>query len=142
MANKLLGFPCTIAVESATPGTFTTIAAVRDIAGPDIQADQVDFTSRDSNWWKEFVAGLVDGGECTFDILYDPDTATHGVSGVGIVALALARTTKNWKLTLSDGTPTVWSFAGFIKAFKQKAPYKDALAATVTIKVSGAVAVA
>lgn len=142
MANKLSGYPCTIAVESATPGTFTTIAAVLDIEGPNIEVEQIDFTSRDSNSWKEFVGGLLDGGEVTFDVLYDPDTATHGVSGVGLVALALARTVKNWKLTLSDATPTVWSHAGFIKSFKPKAPMKEALRASVSIKVTGAVTVA
>ena len=142
MANKLSGYPVTIAVESATPGTYTTIAAVLDIEGPSIEVEQIDFTSRDSSSWKEFVGGLIDGGECTFDVLYDPDTATHGNSGVGLVALAIARTIKSWRLTLSDATPTVWEFDAFVKMFKPKAPMKDALRASVTLKVTGAHSIA
>jgi len=131
-----------MSVESATPGTYTPIAAVRDVGGPNIQTDAVDFTSRDTSWWKEFIAGLIDGGEVEFDVLYDPDAATHGTTGIGLMALALARTTKNWRITLSDATPTTWTFSGFIKNFKPKAPMKDAFTAAITVKVSGAITVA
>lgn len=140
MSNKLLGYPCTLAVD-ATPGSYTTIAAVLDVDFPSVQTDAQDFASRDSSSKREYTGGLRDGGELTFDVLYDPDDATHDTSA-GLVAIALARTTKHWQLTMSDAAPaTQWNFSGFIKAFKPKAPLNGALRASVTVKTTWAPAV-
>ena len=86
MSNKLLGYPCTLAVD-ATPGSYTTIAAVLDVDFPSVQTDAQDFASRDSSSKREYTGGLRDGGELTFDVLYDPDDATHDTSA-GLVAIA------------------------------------------------------
>lgn len=139
--TALWAYPVTIAVESATPGTYTTVAAVQDIEGPNLEVDMIDVTSRDSSGWKEFLAGLGDAGEVTFDVLYDADAATHGNSGIGLMALVTAKTKKPWKITLADATPATWSFNAFIKSFKPKMPMKDAQRASITLKVTGTVTV-
>ena len=142
MATALSAYPVVLAVESATPGTYTTIAAVMDIEGPNLEIDMIDVTSRDSSGWKEFLAGLGDAGEVTFDVLYDPDAATHGNTTPGLMYLTLNKTKKSWKISLSDTTPTTMIFNGYIKALKPKHPMKDASRASVTIKVTGQVTVA
>jgi len=140
--TALSAYPVTIAVESATPGTYTTIAAVLDIEGPNLEVDMIDVTSRDSSGWKEFIAGLGDAGEVTFDVIYDADAATHGNTTPGLMYLVTNKTKKNWKITLADPTPTTWTISAFIKAFKPKMPMKDAQRASVTLKVTGSVTVA
>jgi len=141
MANKLSAYPVVLAVNTVST-TYVTIAAVLDIEGPGMTLDMIDVTSRDSASWKEFIGGLIDGGEVAFDILYDPDDTTHSATSPGLVGLLTSKTIKGWKLTLTDPTPTVWSFTALVKAFKPKAPMKDALRANVTLKVTASIAVA
>ena len=142
MSNKLSAYPVTLAVNTVST-TYVTIAAVLDMDGPGVQVDMVDVTSRDSAGWKEFIGGLIDGGEVTFDILYDPDDSTHSATSPGVVGLLTGKTVKGWKLTLSDATPTtVWSFNALVKTFKPKAAMKDALRASITLKVTASISVA
>lgn len=142
MSNKLSAYPVTLAVNTVST-TYATIAAVLDIDGPGVQVDMIDVTSRDSSGWKEFIGGLIDGGEVSFDILYDPDDTTHSATAPGVVGLLTGKTVKGWKLTLSDiSAPTVWSFNALVKAFKPKAPLKDALRASVTLKITASISIA
>lgn len=57
---------------------WTTIAEVTAIHGPGLKRDMIDVTSHDSiDGWREFVAGLADGGEVTFDINFLPADTTQ-----------------------------------------------------------------
>lgn len=135
---KYTGLPVTLATEIAS--VYTTIAQVRDITGPNLSTDVIETTSRDNaNAYKSFLAGLRDGGEVTFDIVYDPDLTTHSASSAGgLVKLQQDGTLNNFKLTFPDSAPaTTVTFAGIVTAFNPKSPMNDALAADVTIKVSG-----
>lgn len=50
--------------DGASPPVFTTIASIVSITGPSISADTIDVTNMDSpGGWKEFIAGLIEGGE-------------------------------------------------------------------------------
>jgi hypothetical protein len=53
--------------DGAGSETFTTIAEVTNIKGPSEKAAQLDATSFDSDAM-EFIAGLVDAGDLTFDV--------------------------------------------------------------------------
>jgi hypothetical protein len=128
MAGPYAGFATTLKIGS------TAVVAVRDIAGPGISTTVIDASTRDSRA-KAFLPGMYDGGEITFDIAYDPDTATHGATG--IVALQLAGTVSSWVVTFPDTTPATCTFSGFVTGFSVKAPMDDLLSADVTVKVSG-----
>jgi predicted secreted protein len=125
-----------LALDGST--NLTTIAQVRDISGPGISRDAPESTARDStNKWREFIKGFKDGGEVTFDIVFDPDLGTHD-DATGILAdLNDDDTIASWQLTWPDDTPTTWTFNGIVTGFEPTAPYKDTLTASVTIKVSG-----
>jgi len=112
----------------------TTVAQVRDISGPGISTETTETTDRDGDGWKEFIGGLKDGGEVTFDILYDPSAATHDGT-TGIVALANSREEKTW--TVEWPGSVTWSLPGIVTKFEPKAPLADAMTADVTVKVSG-----
>ncbi len=50
--------------DGDTPAVFTTIAQITNITGPNVVMDTVDVTTMDSvGGWKEFIAGMLDGGE-------------------------------------------------------------------------------
>jgi hypothetical protein len=132
MAGPYDGFGATLKIGA------TAIVAVRDISGPGVETDVINASTRDSRA-KAFLPGMYDNGEITFDIAYDPDTATHGATGSGLVALQIAGTISSYVLTLSDTTPAVRTFNGFVKSFNLKTPMGDLMSADVTVKITGAI---
>jgi predicted secreted protein len=103
--NAYSGYACLLQEEIAA--VFTTIAAVRDLAGPNVAVTAVDTSTRDARA-RTFLPGMHDSGEITFDIIYDPDADTHSdtVAG-GLRKLQKDQTVCNWKLVLPDNGPTV-----------------------------------
>ena len=137
MSNKYSGFAAVL--QTTVSSVLTNIAGVRDISGPSMSQDTIEASSRDNNW-KEFVGGQVDGGEITFDIVYDPDTPTHlaGTAG-GLVKDLIAGTMQAFKLKFADTTPATASFSALVTRFTPKAPYNGLQSADVTLKISGAI---
>ena len=114
--------------------TFVAVAEVTNIGLLDIDVDDLDVSSHDSpNQWREFIGGMIDGGELSMDINYDP--ALHGTlfSAIG--------ETRDHKFILPDAGAAEVAFEGHISGFSAGAPYDDKLSATVTVKVSGAVTI-
>jgi hypothetical protein len=57
--------------EWGTDGsTWADLPEAKSIAVPDVEIDYKDVTSLDSNGWKEFVAGLKDGGTISIPCNY------------------------------------------------------------------------
>lgn len=125
-------------IDGSGAGTAAVIGQVRDISGPGLSRDAIEVTSRDStSIWREFIKGLKDGGEVGFDIVFDPDLATHA-SATGILKdLTDDSTIASWIVTFPDTTPTTWTFDGILTAFEPKMPMDGELSADVTVKVSG-----
>lgn len=119
----------------------TTIAAVRDIEGPGLKMDTVEVTNRDTSKWRKRIAGLKDGGTVTFEIIYDPDAATHANSSGGVPYLLMQGTSAAFTLVLPDSTPTTIAFTAFVTSFKPKAPMENALTADVEMTITGAVTI-
>jgi predicted secreted protein len=104
------------------------------MTGPTISRTTADVTNKDStNRWREFVTGLVDGGEVSFNIVFNPDATTHTTLAADLVS----QTAQAWKiLTDSDDTLT---FSGYVTGFSLSAPLDGEQSADLTIKVTGAV---
>lgn len=129
------GAATTLNVSTLGLGSYTAIAQIRDIRGPGLSVNAINVTTRDSAD-EEFVDGLRDGGEVTFDILFDPaSTASHGTTGNGLTALMRGSTVVDWRLSL-QGT-TNWDFSGYVARMEPMAPLDDAFRAMVTIRVTG-----
>lgn len=112
----------------------TVVGQVRDISGPATTADAIDVTTRDGGGEDEYIGGLKDGGEVTFDVIYDPDLATQTVLltaiSNGTIALAELRT-----LLVDTDHPTGLRFFAQVGAFTPKAPMRDALTADVVCRL-------
>lgn len=134
---KYAGYDVALKVKSG--GSYVTIAQVRDISGPALKQDAVEVTHRDGSKWREFVGGLRDGGEVTFDVVYDPDQTTQAAGSAPGLAYMLANgTLGDFQLAFPDTTPTTCQFYALVTAFSPKAPMADALTADATLKLSGA----
>lgn len=117
--------------------SYATILEVTDISGPGFATDSVEYTSHDSaNKAREFGPGLIDSGEVTFSVNYQPAATTHGNSA-GLLYVWKNRATRNWKLIFPDGSTTTWIFSAFITKFEPKAPIDDKLSADITLKITG-----
>lgn len=144
MANEYSSFGTILAVGNAeTPSEeFTKIAQLRDIDGPGSSLEMIDATHHQSEGnRREYVPGLIDGGEVTFEIVWDPEDATHDFT-TGLPYLHNNRLKRNFKLvTPVAGVVGYWAlaFAAYVTAFKTKEPLSGMLAADMTLKVTGQV---
>ena len=112
----------------------TTLAEVTNLSGPGLSLDPLEMTSHDSGGDREFIGGLLDGGEVTAEINFMPGNATHKQ----VIADMKARTVTTWSVVFPD--TSTWSFSAFPTAFEPSAPVDGKLAASITLKVTGAIA--
>ncbi len=134
---KYAGYDALLKVKSGA--SYGTIAQVRDVAGPALKQETVEVTHRDGNKWRERVGGLKDGGEVTFDVIYDPDLASHAAgSAPGFVYMLQNGTIGDFQLVLPDATNTTCTFFALVTSVEPKAPMGDALTADVTLQITGA----
>lgn len=137
---KYTAYETVLQVNTAST-TYVAIAQVRDISGPSMTQDAVETTARDTSKWRTFTPGLRDGGEVTFDLIYDPDLATHSATNTtsGLVYFLLNGSAKNFRLVMSQSGGDYFEFSGIVTAFTPETPLEDVMTASCTIKVTGAV---
>jgi len=113
------------------------IAELTNISGPTETMDTIDVTSHDSpDTYREFVAGLRNGGDISFEGNFIKGNAT------GQIAMHTdfqAGEKKAWIIKLPGwvaGVPQI-SGNGFVTAFSMTYPYEDKISLSGTIKVTG-----
>ncbi len=122
--------------NGATSETFTTIAEVRDIDGPELELEAKEVTSHDSGGWREYIGTLLTGGEVSFDLNFIPTNATHSHTS-GLINDMVDRTKRNFQLVFPTTSPTTWAFTALVTGFKPSAGVEDELLAEVTLQVTG-----
>jgi len=123
--------------DGETEEAFTTIAEVNNISGPGLSMDPIDVTSHSStDGWREYIGGLLEAGELTFDIAYIPTEVTHNLAA-GLLGDFSSKTPRNFELVFPDAGATTWSFTALVTSFEPSEPIDDKLAASVTLKLSG-----
>lgn len=129
--------------DGTTPTpTFTTIFEALSISGPGMTADVIDVTSHSSTGgFREFIGGLKDGGEITFDVNLDPTNATHNDT-VGLRRLLLDGTVRAYQMHYTDTAASTDTFNGVVVGFEVSAPVDAQLMASMTIKITGPVTLA
>ena len=123
--------------DGAGSETFTTVAESMTIKGLSLTRATVDVTSHDSTGgFREYIGGLADGGEVSFDINYIPSNSTHN-NTTGALSKLVNNTRTNFKLVFPDSGTTTWSFGGFVSKFEPEEAIDRQIKASITIKVSG-----
>jgi predicted secreted protein len=123
---------------------WTLVANVSDINGPGMKRDTVDTTNHSSpSGYKEFLAGLIDGGEITFSIFLDPADASHNQTA-GLLKVFAETQPRNWRLVTPVGTGTAnqfyaYTFSALVTGYEMKFPVEEGITADITLKIAGAV---
>lgn len=123
--------------NGATSETFTTVAEVRDIEGPELQLEAKEVTSHDSGGWREYIGTLLSGGEVSFDLNFIPSNATQSYSA-GLIKDMVDRTKRNFQIIFPTTSPTTWAFTALVTGFKPSSAVEDELTAEVTLQITGA----
>ena len=125
----------TLIAKDSGGGVFTTpIAECKTIQGPSMRGELIDVTHQTSpSGFREKLAGLIDGGEVTFEINYVPSNSTHA----GLLADFKARARDDYQVQPAGGGGVDWQFLGQVVGFELSAPVDGALTANVTVAVVG-----
>jgi hypothetical protein len=122
--------------NGATPELFETIAEVTSITPPQMESDDIEVTHMESpGGYKEYIPGLREAGEVSFEVNFLPAHPTHNGT-TGLAADHRNRTIRNWRIELAGGG-AVWTFPGYVKTFNVSIPVDDKVPAAVTLKVTG-----
>lgn len=134
MTNAALGYGTKLKLgDGASPEVFADIGEITALNDEDT-AELKDVTNHQSiNSRREYIGGLIDGGEVTFTVNYDPDGATHDRT-TGLQAFV--RQTKNFRLE-EPGNTNGYQFAAIITNVSRSYPVDDAMEMNVTIKKTG-----
>lgn len=109
--------------------TAGTIGKITNADWSGLVVEDVEITDFDSpEKYREFEAGLRDGGELTADLKFDATLASTVRDAEGV--------TQTWTLTLND-TSTVLLFAGYLKGLSLGVPIGDQISMPVAFKITG-----
>lgn len=128
-------------LQVSISSSFTTIGQVRDIKGPSMALNPIEVTTRDStSKHKEYIAGLREAGEVTFDLVLDGDLATHSMTVAGGLGTYLqAGTIGSYKLTFADVSPVVATFSALVIKYEPELPYAAEQKASATLRITGVI---
>lgn len=134
MSNAMIGYGTVYEIEDSPAGTdtFTAMAEVSAVAFPDVQVEEVDVTHFESpGKFREFIAGLQDGGDAGFTINWVAGDATSD----RIFELKASGEVVKHRITLPNDV--TFTFPGFVKGFTPDVPIDGKISAEVTIRVAG-----
>ena len=113
-------------------GGTTTVANLVSVTPYNVSLALIDSTDMDSTW-RESIGGLKDGGDCSFEIAYDPAGATHQAITTAFGG-ALAQS-----IVVTYSNADTCSFSAIVTSFSPSAAIDDKITASVGMKISGAV---
>lgn len=107
-----------------------TIVKIREIGVDGMEVDDIEVSDmKSTNRWKEFIAGMMDAGEISLDLLYEK--ANHDA-----VQSALGGSNELWTIEFPDGS--TFACNGYLKGVGIAAPHDDGITQEATLKLSGA----
>lgn len=127
--------------NGADPEVFTAIGQIKDISGPSFELGTED-ASHHGSTWREYVPTLLDAGEVSFEIAFDPADSTHYSTTAGSLWHSMQnRIKRNFQLILPDPGAFQIDFSGYVTSFELSEPVEGLLTAQITIKLSGSVTI-
>tara|TARA_R100000655_G_scaffold71369_2_gene109743 strand:+ start:784 stop:1164 length:381 start_codon:yes stop_codon:yes gene_type:complete len=115
----------TLTIDSQLIGDVLSINAVS------VSVTTIDSSDLDSSW-RTFIGGLKDGGECSFEVAYDPSGTDHQALEADIDGAAKA-------VSIAWSDSTTCTFSGIITSFAPTATLDDKLTLSVGMKITGAI---
>jgi predicted secreted protein len=120
-------------LENLSTPNFVALGELNDIQPPSPTKETVDTTHMGSTGgYREFISGLKDGGEVTFqinfiyaDYLIFKSNFEHD------------NNTRKYRVVFPDSPATYWEFDAIVTDIPPNAPTADKVTADITLKVSG-----
>lgn len=123
--------------NAAVPETFTAIAEITSLTPPPFVQEAIEATHMESpDKFREFIPGLRDAGEFSFDINFIPENPTHDWID-GVVGKVFNGAVNNYQLQVPSTPAVIVTMRGFFSQFQLNAPIDGVLTATCTLRVSG-----
>lgn len=128
-----IGYGMMVHIMSDTsPAVYEEMMEVITVTPPNQQVDQVEAThSQSPDRTREFIAGLNDPGECSFEMNFVPGSATD----TRLLALKSSGVAKTTKITFPN--TVTWVFLATVTGYEPSTPIDDRMTVTVTMRVSG-----
>jgi predicted secreted protein len=118
--------------STTSPQTYTTVANVTGINGPDGQSPEIDVTNF-SDTARRYLVGLPDNGSVSFDLNF----ASAESSNTAILGLYQSQAVRQWRIVFSNSD--YLEFNGAVNAFPFAFAIDDVIKVSASIRVSGAV---
>lgn len=140
------GFGATLQAgqNDGSPETFIDVLGIKSISGPEISRDTHDVTTMLSpSGWREFIGGLKDGGEVSFEANWLPRDPSQGQAAGGFMAefdKDSCESRGNWRILVPacPGEDEMYlQFQGIVSGQSLQIPMDDVMSFSGTIKVSG-----
>jgi len=110
-----------------------TVLEIIKLGGPGMKADMKEVSNMLSpNTYKEFVAGLREGGDVTFEGNYIPKDATQ----ITLRTDFENGTQSSWTIVLPNALGT-WTFTAMVSAINPAYPVDDRIVVSGTLKITG-----
>jgi predicted secreted protein len=135
MTDARIGWGSEFWLDNAS-GVLTQLSEVLSVTPPNPQTADVEATHMASaNRRREYIAGLIEDGEGTFEFNYVAGSATDLL----VQAAISDGVTRSYKIVLPDGS-TGWEITGdcIVKGWERSAPIDDRMTATLTVRFTGA----
>lgn len=134
-----IGYGSIFAIENdASPAVYVALAEIFNITPPSMNADMIDVSHMQSpDRRREFISGLIDPGECSFEMNYVPGSASDiRLNEILDMPVGQARR-KSCRITYPNSV--THTFDGELQNYEPTVPTDDKMTATVTFKVTGTV---
>ncbi len=113
-------------------GSFVDLAEVISITPPSDAVDVIDATTMDSAAaTREYILGLNDPGECSFEMAFIPGSVADG----RLQTIRAARAVQECRIVYPNSM--TWTFFGILTGYEPTIPIDERMTATVTFKVTG-----
>lgn len=129
---KSIGYKSILAVTTTTGSA--EIGQIRSISGPGVSANDVDTTTLDSSSnYRTFSCGLIDPGEVTFGVVYDPTDTLHK----RLAYYMGQRSSKTFTVYHGSSSGDSDAFSAYVKGMSREIPLDDLITCDYTLKVTG-----
>jgi len=122
-------------------GSSTKIGEVQNVSlGLSRGALETSAIDNATDTGKTYIAsGVYDGGELSFDILYDNDEAMHSGT-LGALKDAVADTAAVWTILVPHGGGTsTYTFTGYVTGWDVSVAVDDLVKVSASVKITGSV---
>lgn len=117
--------------------TWTDIGGMRDLGGPGTTGETTDVTCHSSpGRARQFVKTLIDNGEISFDLVFDPED-TGGQAD--LEAQSVLPTAKDYRVVFNTANAKTWQMSCYVTNFETNQPVEGEISASVTLKVNGVI---